>query len=167
MDNNQNGYISKTIKNFFDSNGITQEEIARRLNVSQAYVSSMLNGKPFGKKTANKWGEEFGFRPTFLLTGEGLLLIGQNINDDIKNDSTEEQIKSLISTIDRLSQSEINNSKNISELISQGRQQTDNITRLVDLLCGSGVSVKLNNLQKRGESQYEEGNNGHPHSEAI
>lgn len=79
MIDNQNSYISEKLKEYFFKEGITQEEIAKKLGVSQAYVSAMLNGKPFGKTTAKKWGELFNIKPSWLLTGDGqMLLTDQN-----------------------------------------------------------------------------------------
>ena len=66
--------IGEKLKAYFDSQGHRQQEIANRLGVSQAAVSALLNGKPFWKKLADKWGNEFGLRPAWLLTGEGQML---------------------------------------------------------------------------------------------
>jgi transcriptional regulator with XRE-family HTH domain len=44
--------IGKKLKDFFDSKQYTQQYVAERLGVSQAAVSALLNGKPFGKKLA-------------------------------------------------------------------------------------------------------------------
>ena len=57
---------------FFKEKGITQEEIAAQLGVSQSYVNALLNDKKaFGKKQAQKWNELFGLSVNWLLTGEG------------------------------------------------------------------------------------------------
>jgi transcriptional regulator with XRE-family HTH domain len=71
---NQYVEIGKKLKIFFDELGYTQQNIADKLGVSQAAVSSQLNGKPFGKKLAKKWGDAFGLKPNWLLTGEGEML---------------------------------------------------------------------------------------------
>lgn len=73
MTDNQT-YISEKLKIFFDERNITQQEIAVKMGVSQPAVSALLNGKPFGKKLAQKWGDEFGIKPIWLLTGEGEML---------------------------------------------------------------------------------------------
>jgi phage repressor protein C with HTH and peptisase S24 domain len=72
--------IGKKLKTFFRDKGITQTQAAEALGVSQAYVGSMLNGKPFGKKTALIWQEKFGIQSSWLLTGEGSMLKGDEPN---------------------------------------------------------------------------------------
>lgn len=45
--------IGEKLSSYFKEKGITQEEIASRLGVSQAYVNALLNGrKAFGKQQA-------------------------------------------------------------------------------------------------------------------
>ena len=63
--------IGKKIKEYFTESGISQIEAAKILKVRQAAVSNQLNGRPFGKNSAAKWNEAFGFRINWLLTGEG------------------------------------------------------------------------------------------------
>lgn len=71
MTDNKTDTIGEKLKKYFNDLGITQEEVAKKLNVSQANISALLNKKPFGKKLAQKWGDEFGIQPSWLLTGEG------------------------------------------------------------------------------------------------
>ena len=64
------------LKKYFDSQGITQKKIADDLGVDKAYVNKLLNGdKPFGKKTAAKWSDLYGLSASWLLTGEGDMLL--------------------------------------------------------------------------------------------
>jgi len=77
---NYNILIGKKLKDFFESHKYTQQDIADKLGVSQAAVSALLNGKPFGKKLAKKWGDIFGIKPYWLLTGEGEMLKSNNVN---------------------------------------------------------------------------------------
>ena len=63
--------IGKRIKEYFSEAGLSQTEVARMLDVQPAAVSNQLNGRPFGKNSAAKWSNVFGFRPNWLLTGEG------------------------------------------------------------------------------------------------
>lgn len=59
---------------YFKEKGLTQDAIARRFGVSQAYINGLLTGKrPFGKKQAQRWNEEFGFSEAWLLTGKGAM----------------------------------------------------------------------------------------------
>ena len=63
--------IGKKIKEYFSEAGMPQTEVARQLNVQPAAVSNQLNGRAFGKNSALKWSNAFGFRTNWLLTGEG------------------------------------------------------------------------------------------------
>ena len=73
--------IGTALKGFFKEQGITQQQIAERLEVSQPYVNSLLSGeKEFGKKQARIFGDLFGISPNWLLTGEGEMLTHQTIH---------------------------------------------------------------------------------------
>lgn len=62
------------LKDFFSSQGITQQMLADRLKVSQQRIAALLNGaSTFGKKTASQWASEFGLPELWLLKGEGSL----------------------------------------------------------------------------------------------
>lgn len=74
MPDNESILLGEKLKDFFSRQGLTQQAIADRLGVSQSAVNALLNGKPFGKKNATKWGAEFGIQPSWLLTGEGEML---------------------------------------------------------------------------------------------
>lgn len=62
----------KKLREYLDSQGITQESIARKFGVGKAAINQLLTGrKPFGKNNAQRWSEEFGISAGWLLTGEG------------------------------------------------------------------------------------------------
>ncbi len=82
---NQSIKVGKKLKEYFDELGYTQQYVADKLGVSQAAVSALLNGKPFGKKLAAKWAEAFGFNPNWLLTGEGEMSRGDITETVIKS----------------------------------------------------------------------------------
>lgn len=64
------------LRQYFENQGITQKQIAEDLGVDKAYVNKLLNGdKPFGKKTAAKWSDLYGLSTSWLLTGEGDMLL--------------------------------------------------------------------------------------------
>ena len=65
--------IGKQIKDYFSELGMSQSEVANVLGVQQAAVSNQLNGRPFGKNSAARWNQAFGFRINWLLTGEGAM----------------------------------------------------------------------------------------------
>ena len=59
----------KTLKRYFAGQGLTQNDIASRLNVSSTITSNYLNGQwSFGKLVANRWSEAFGIDPMWLMT---------------------------------------------------------------------------------------------------
>lgn len=63
------------LKFFFKKKGITQNDIAKDLNVSQPYVNSILNGRmPIGKNQARRLSNLYGLSFSWLLTGEGEML---------------------------------------------------------------------------------------------
>lgn len=68
--------IGPRLSAYFDSKGMTQVDIASRLSVSKAYVNSLFTGRrPFGKKQAEIWESLFGISKSWLLTGEGEMLL--------------------------------------------------------------------------------------------
>lgn len=71
--------IGNDLKKFLEAKGITQEAIARNTGVSRAYVNALLNGKGFGKKTAETWSNLLGLSKTWLLTGEGEMFANKEV----------------------------------------------------------------------------------------
>lgn len=64
------------LRQFFKGQGLTQEDIASKLGLSQPYVSSLLSGRvSFGKIPARKFEQTFGISASWLLTGEGDMLL--------------------------------------------------------------------------------------------
>lgn len=69
-DIDKNNQIGSYLKCYFAERNITQKEIQEDLNVSQQYVSGILNGKKsIGKKLAEKLSILYGVDQSFLLTG--------------------------------------------------------------------------------------------------
>ena len=67
--------ITSKLKDFLKKEGITQQDIASKLDVAQPTVANLINGKKkFGKKTAQKWEDTFGISSAWLLTGKGDML---------------------------------------------------------------------------------------------
>lgn len=63
------------LKKFFADKGLSQTKVAEMVGTSQQTVSELLSSRNFGKKTAMKWSEVFGFNPAWLLTGEGVMML--------------------------------------------------------------------------------------------
>ena len=63
--------ISRSLKEYFDENGLKQTEIAKELNITQSAVCNQLSGRPFGRTSAQLWSDTFGFDIGWLMTGEG------------------------------------------------------------------------------------------------
>ena len=67
--------IGSKLKEYFDSKGITQVNIASQLGVSKSYVNALFTGKrEFGKQQAENWSNLFGLSSSWLLTGDGEML---------------------------------------------------------------------------------------------
>lgn len=64
--------IGRELKEYFREQGISQQEIAERLGITQAAVSARITGtRAFGKNAASKWAAEFGVNRGFLIAGVG------------------------------------------------------------------------------------------------
>lgn len=61
--------FNKTLKNYFAGQGLTQSDVAERLQISRTVATNYLNGnKTFGRKAAMKWANTFGIDEVWLLT---------------------------------------------------------------------------------------------------
>ena len=79
--------VGSKLKEYFENKGITQSEIAEKLGVSKAYVNALFTGKrAFGKKQAEAWVNLFGLSASWLLTGEGDMLTGDQTTESSTDD---------------------------------------------------------------------------------
>lgn len=63
------------LSKYFDGQGITQKEIAKRLGVTPQYVNALFSGRTkIGKRTAERLANYFNLSYSWLLTGEGSML---------------------------------------------------------------------------------------------
>ena len=116
--------IGRTLKEYFDKQGVTQQSIANTMGVSKAYVNRLFTGKAkFGKEAAEKWGNQYGLRKSWLLTGEGPMLTSSP-DDIIANGSHSSQAVGTGATA--------TNSEGVRECLEVIRQQQDSITNLVE-----------------------------------
>ncbi len=61
--------FNNTLKNYFAGQGLTQGDVAERLQISRTVATNYLNGnKTFGRKAAMKWANTFGIDEVWLLT---------------------------------------------------------------------------------------------------
>ena len=65
--------VENAIKMYLKSNGLTMQDMADRLGVSQQAVSGAIR-RGIGVNTAKRWAEAFGFSVEFLTTGSGQLM---------------------------------------------------------------------------------------------
>ena len=87
---NQKGYINLYLKEAFSKLGKEQSEVMKDLNVSQPYVSNLMNGKKsVGKKMADKLVTLYGFDKGKILTSEGSMLVPQ-IEEVVPDEEDEE-----------------------------------------------------------------------------
>lgn len=114
--------IGNALKKFFNEKNLTQKDVAARLGVTQANVSALLNGKPFGKKLAIKWEEEFGIQSSWLLTGHGEMFKFPRSNGN-------EEKRSAKTDIEKFIQETIKVNIGISEEVE--KQYRDDNSRLI------------------------------------
>ena len=71
MSDNLHISVGDTIKYIIKKANLTQEDVAEILGIAQPTIALLLKSSAFGKRSATKWSEAFGFRINWLLTGEG------------------------------------------------------------------------------------------------
>ena len=67
--------VEEAIKRYLKAHGLTMQDMADRLGVSQQAISGAIR-RGIGVNTAKRWSEVFGFNVEFLTTGSGNLLSG-------------------------------------------------------------------------------------------
>lgn len=121
--------IGKRLSAFFKEKGMTQEEIAAQLGVSQSYVNALLNDKKaFGKKQAKKWNELFGLSVNWLLTGDGSIT-----NDGVvQNNLIGNNIHGHSVTENNAGKDYIDLIKTQAEQLSKSQQQIDRLLAIIE-----------------------------------
>lgn len=135
------------LREYFNSQGITQREVAEKLGVSPAYINKLFRGeKAFGKKTAQQFQTLFGLSAPWLLTGEGeMLKHAQTITGDGNVQVTGKTLDAALR--------EVENAHNI---ISKMQQQMDTLLAVIENVKRENkeLSSSIVNLQDRLE-KYE------------
>ena len=91
--------FSQSLKSHLNQLGYNQDQLSKMLDVSQPYLSALLSGKKaFGKGTAEKWQQMFGFSSGWLLTGEGSMLVNNTANNLVNPSNTSAPAPSPSST---------------------------------------------------------------------
>lgn len=97
--------VGTTLKIYFVRKKITQAQIAKRLGVTRATVSSLLLGrKYFGAKVAERWHREFGFSMSWLVTGMGDMFDDSQKDADFRYKELLTKITEQEETIKKLQQ---------------------------------------------------------------
>jgi len=151
---------------YIDYLGIAKSEFERTAGLANGFVDK--SGDNTRYSSLDKISKSFpNLNLSWLRTGQGEMQLNNpsikednsnyNIQDKNENDLISENNKSLdilAKAIDKLADSEKNNSENVKELIEQGKQQTQNMTKLIDYLLQNGI--KTPELSKKGASESED-----------
>jgi transcriptional regulator with XRE-family HTH domain len=92
--------ICLEIKAYLARKGITIKEAAALLGGTPQTVTSQLSGRTFGRNSARRYAEVFGFSETYLMTGEGQLVAGDPAEGDAPQASAQEKVERLLATIE-------------------------------------------------------------------
>lgn len=116
--------IGRTLKEYFDKQGVTQQSIANTMGVSKAYVNRLFTGKAkFGKEAAEKWGNQYGLRKSWLLTGEGPMLTTSSDTSIVNGDHSSQAVGTGATAV---------NGEGVKECLEIVRQQQESIAKLVE-----------------------------------
>lgn len=132
------------LKRFRKENKLTQKQLAEYLDVTQGFVSQIEKG-------ASQLPERY----ISKILEDNLYKISDDeqkggLNNNSNNNSS---LDTLARAIEILVQNDTIKANNMQELIAQNREQTNNISKLVDLLCKSGVVVdNISQEEKRVQS---------------
>ena len=129
--------ICRTVASDFKLMGITHEDAAKLLGVDKRTVSNQISGKrPFGKKSAHRYAEVFGYDEPYLLYGIGGLRVNDThshfnriLNKTISNKSYDKEIALLNERISVLENLVDIQRKQISTLTTKKRPRTTTISK--------------------------------------
>lgn len=133
-------YIS--LKKFFKSQGITQQQVGEALGTTQAYVNLMLNGRcSLGRQTAQKLHDAYGLSVAWLLTGEGDMMAQgaaavNTINIDARDNRGNTITAAGGSSVSHVSQAG-GSDATLERLLDQNAQLIEQNKKLIDLLAES------------------------------
>ena len=68
--------VGQQLRAYFEERGMTQQQVADKLEIKQQNVGAYYSGaRPFGKNAALKWQRTFGFNAQWLMTGQGKMML--------------------------------------------------------------------------------------------
>lgn len=140
--------IGAELKAYFADKNIRQEDMALTLGVSQQAVSALLNGKPFGKKNAEKWSSAFGIQFNWLLTGEGEMLKGtrrESQGPPAQNDDFVPLFYKVANAVEKIAESN-------QELTATNSKLADSNSELVRKLAA--LMDEVNTLRTKKIAKY-------------
>lgn len=126
--------VHEELSNFFEGKGLSQQEVADKMGVSKPYINAVLNGrKSIGRKQAVKMENLFGLSASWLLTGEGTMMVSEN-EVPITPDGDLELIDNaksfqLLSSITKSLLNEISAQRRVTE---KAQQQIDRVISLLE-----------------------------------
>ena len=121
--------IGEKLRAYFEEKGITQEELAALLGVSQPYVNALLNDKKsFGKKQAQKWNELCGLSVNWLLTGLG----DMHSDSIIQNNQNGDNIHGHSVTVNKTEKDYLEIIKTQAEQLSKSQEQIDRLLSIIE-----------------------------------
>ena len=142
--------IKDRIFEFIKHENISRRGFSASINRSSSYVNNIVStiSAEVMQEIRNVYPQ---LNIDWLLTGEGEMLLANKAVDSESppvEQIAQSNIDALVNIIDKLSDSDKRNSQSIEvmsqsiqELIAQGRDQVNNITKLVNLLCQNGVDI--------------------------
>lgn len=121
--------IGEKLRAYFEEKGITQDELAAQLGVSQPYVNALLNDKKsFGKKQAQKWSELFGLSVNWLLTGLGDMHSDSVVQNNLNGDN----IHGHSVTVNKTEKDYLEIIKTQAEQLSKSQEQIDRLLSIIE-----------------------------------
>lgn len=163
------------------SNGLIRKAIANKTDINSKWISNIAEKYP---QLSLGW----------LLTGKGKMCeqneispyeenhietivsepgaVYEQVQDKYPEIISGGQLDILINIVDKLADNENNNNNNVAvmnenmkELIAQGREQTANITKLVNFICQNGTIPP--GSVKKGDNQDEDNTQEESHDKAA
>ena len=114
--------IKERLSNYLNTKGLTQKDIAERLGVTEQCVNALVNGRrAFGRKSSAEWQKQFGLSASWLMTGEGEMLV-----PSMQAGDGSVQVAGNASNV--------NAGKTIDRLVELLKKKDEQIDRLISLL---------------------------------